>query len=99
MLSSGSLNLEWGLLGVGDNNIFTSSQSIRLTRGDRGVQCLLYNPEEALTILQLPHSPMLKIDARRVGHFTVSIICLYLFDIWTIIQFPFAGTPQLLSSY
>ena len=27
---------------------------------------------------------LLKIDARRVEHFSVSIICLYLFDIWTI---------------
>ena len=31
-----------------------------------------------------PRAGLLEIDARRVGHFTVSIIFLYLFDIWTI---------------
>jgi len=59
---------------------------ITYSEGSRSIplcKCISESQREEM-IMMMCLQKVLKIDARRVGHFTVSIICLYLFDIWTI---------------
>ena len=41
---------------------------------------------------------LLKTDARGIGHFSVSIICLYLFDIWTLFTCSFTSSEDVVGN-